>query len=204
MERIIWPHQSLQPFYVFDEKHIVHFWDDGVSIHHAGKCYRDANTRLSPFDGPHVYPKALGLEFYKNAVLKQRLPIAISLAGENLGVVKCSSDYVFGAREAGSYMRRIVKQETKLSIKGDRLLFRIKIDAGSVDPQTAQARLGNEDKRPKSFRFEFPFPLDLVPELFNLTESERRAFERLRVSATAERQPPRRRVDSRQVSLRTR
>jgi hypothetical protein len=33
--------------------------------------------------------------------------------------------------------------------------------------------------RAKSYRFEFPFPRDIVPELLDLTESERRRFDGL-------------------------
>jgi hypothetical protein len=180
MERIIWTHQSEQPFYVFDEKHVVHFWDDGVSIHQASKWYKDFDTRLSPFEGPHIYSKALPLEFYKNIVLYERLPISLTMKGDNLGTVKRTSDYVYGEAKIGAYSRRIIRQQTKLWVADDYLRFRIKVDATSVDPKTVHGPLRKEDKLPRAYGFEFPFLLDIVPELLNLTESERRIFQRNR------------------------
>ncbi|MBV8137611.1 MAG: hypothetical protein JO121_18585 [Deltaproteobacteria bacterium] len=180
MERIIWSHQSAQPFYVFDEKHVVHFWDDGVSIHHTSKWYKDVDTRLSPFDGPHIYPKALPLEFYKNIVLNERLPISITMGGDNLGTVKRTSGYVYGEAEIGACKRRIIKQEIKLWLDDESLVFSIKVDSTPVDPKTVYGRLRKEDRLPQAYEFEFPFPLDIVPELLNLTESERRIFQRNR------------------------
>ena len=177
MERIIWTHQSTQPFYVFDGKHVVHFWDDGVSVHRASKHYRDTDTWLSPFDSPHIYLKALPLEFYKSAVLNERLPISVTMEGDNLGAVKRTSDYVYG-EEVGSYRRSIVREELRLWRADDRLFFRIKFDATGVDPKTVPGRPGKEDTLPQGFAFDFPFPLDIVPELLNLTESERRIFQR--------------------------
>ena len=84
MERIIWTHLSPEPFYVFDDAHIVHFWDDGVGIHRTQEWYRDADTWLSPFGGPHLYLKALPLSFYKSIVLGDRLPISLTLEGGDL------------------------------------------------------------------------------------------------------------------------
>jgi hypothetical protein len=178
MERIIWIHQSEKPFYVFDEKYIVHFWDDGVSVHHANELYRDVDTRLSPFEGPHIYPKALPLDFYRRAVLNERLPIALELEGDNLGVVKRTPGY--GDAEIGSYKRTIVRQRTSLSLADGYLAFGLEVGTTPVDPETVDAEIDEEDRLPQEYAFEFSFPLDIVPELFNLTESERRAFERSR------------------------
>src|SRR5262245_511417 len=109
MERIIWRHQSAEPFYVFDGQHIVHLWDDGVSIHRAARWYKDVETRLSPFHGPHIYPQALPRQFFKNVVLNQRLPISLVLEGYNLGTVKRTSDYGYDGAGVGSYKRRIIR-----------------------------------------------------------------------------------------------
>ena len=178
MERIIWTHQSEQPFYVLDGKHIVHFWEDGLSIHTAGECYQDAETRLSPFDGPHIYPKALPLEFYKGAVLYPRLPISLDIEGDNLGAIKSTPGY--GDAELGSYKRTIVGQRTKLSVADDYLVVDITLHATPADPKTVDADASEEDKAPQDYEFQLRFPLDLVPEVLNLTETERRRFERAR------------------------
>jgi hypothetical protein len=178
MERIIWTHQSEQPFYVFDEKHIVHIWDDGVSIHRANKCYKDIDTRISPFDGPHIYPKALPLDFYKRIVLNDRLPISLAMEGGNLGTVKRTSDYVYGEPEIGAYKRRIIRQQTKLWLADDCLVFSIEVHATPVDPGTVYGSMREEDKLPRDYVYKFAFPLATVPELLNLTDSERRAFQR--------------------------
>jgi hypothetical protein len=177
MQRIIWTHQSTQPFYVFDATHIVHFWDDGLSIHRAGKCYEDVDTRLSPFEGPHIYPKSLPLDFYKSAVLNQRLPLTVVMEGDNLGAVKHTAGYTLGEPEIGAYRRRIQRQRTKLWIADGSLGLRLKIEASPVDPRTTLGKLRSEDKVAKTYRFEFSFPLAIVPELFDLTDSERRLFE---------------------------
>jgi hypothetical protein len=180
MERIIWTHQSGQPFYVFDETHVVHFWDDGVSIHRAARWYKDRDTRLSPFEGPHVYPKALPLEFYKKAVLDDRLPISVAMEGGNLGTVKQTSDYGYGSVESGANKRRIVKQQTQLSLADDCLVLQLSLEATPVDPTTVHGYSQKEEESPLTYAFEFRFPLDVVPELFNLTASERRIFDRIR------------------------
>src|SRR5690242_956871 len=155
MERIIWSYQSTQPFYVFEEKHIVHFWEDGVSIHRAAAWYKDTETRLSPFEAPHIYPKALPLVFYKNIVLDRRLPISLTMEGDNLGTVKRTTDYGFGGAEVRSYKRRIVSQSTKLWLADDSLVFKIKVDATAVDPKTVLGDLLEEDKLPQAYEFEF-------------------------------------------------
>src|SRR5947209_16050523 len=111
MERIIWKYQSAQPFYVFEAKYIVHFWDDGVSIHRAAAWYKDTDTRLSPFEAPHIYPKALPLAFYKNVVLDQRLPISLTMEGDKLGSVKRTADYGYGGADVRSHKRSIIRQQ---------------------------------------------------------------------------------------------
>jgi hypothetical protein len=183
MERIIWNHLSQQPFYVFDRKHIVHFWDDGVSVHRAAKSYQEVDTWLSPFDGPHVYSKALPLEFYKRIVLDDRFPISLDLAGEELGTVKLTADYGHGSVESGANRRRIIRQQTKLWLAADSVGFSLKIEATAVDPKTAHGTLRKVDKMPQSFAFKFAFPFDIVPELLNLTDSERRVVQRNRARA---------------------
>jgi hypothetical protein len=157
MQRIIWTHQSSQPFYVFDEEHIVHFWNDGVAIHRANQCYRDANTLLSPFDAPHIYLLALPLAFYKTAVLSDRLPISLSIEGNNLGTVTV-------AAQDGLARRTIIRQDTRLALADGFLSVVIEAMTDDIDAERQ--------------RFDFPFPLDLVPELLDLSESERRVFER--------------------------
>jgi hypothetical protein len=180
MERIIWTYLSQQPFYVFDEKHIVHFWDDGVSIHRANKSYKDVNTRLSPFGGPHIYPKALPLDFYKRTVLTDRLPISVALEGGNLGTVKRTSDDVYGEAETGANRREIIRQQTKLWLADECLVFSIKVHATPVDPKTVHGSMRKADKMPQAYAFKFAFPLVIIPELLNLTDSERRILERNR------------------------
>ena len=180
MERIIWKYQSAEAFYVFESKHIVHFWDDGVSIHNAAAFYKDADTRLSPFEAPHIYPKALPLEFYKRIVLDRRLPISLTLEGAQLGSVKRTADYGYGGGDVRSHKRTIIRQQTGLSVADDALVFTIKVDATPVDARTALGDLREEDKVPQCYAFEFAFPLATLPELLNLTERERRAFERSR------------------------
>lgn len=180
MERIIWKYQSAQVFYVFEDKHIVHFWDDGVSIHKAAAFYKDTDTRLSPFEAPHIYPKALPLEFYKRIVLDRRLPISLTMEGDKLGSVKHTADYGYGGADVRSHKRGIIRQQTKLWVADDALLFKIEVDATPVDPRTALGDLRQEDRLPRTYGFEFAFPLDTVPELLNLTERERRAFQQNR------------------------
>ena len=159
MERIIWTHLSPEPFYVFDDAHIVHFWDDGVGIHRTQEWYRDADTWLSPFGGPHLYLKALPLSFYKSIVLGDRLPISLTLEGGNLGTVNLTA-------ESTSPKRRITRQETRLALADGHLSMWIEAQAADQDPERRQ--------------FEFAFPLDLVPEVLDLTDGERRRFERRR------------------------
>ncbi len=178
MERIIWTHLSKEPFYVFDQKHVVHFWADGMSIHHANEYYKDIDTRLSPFGGPHIYPKALPREFYKSIVLNKRLPLSLTMEGDNLGTVKLTSDYVHGETEIEDYKRTIVGQQTKLALADNRLAFSLKVQTTPVDPRTAHGRLRKADKLPRAYAFKFAFPLDIVPELFDLSDSERRMFQR--------------------------
>jgi hypothetical protein len=179
MERIIWTHQSGQPFYVFDGTHVVRFWDEGVSVHRAASWYKDIETRRAPLEGPYIYPKALPLAFYKNAVLNERLPISVAIDGGNLGTVKQTSDYGYGSMEVGANKRRIVKQQTQLSLADDGLVFTLSVEATPIESSTVQGRR-EEDESPQSYAFECCFPLDIVPELFNLTASERRIFDRTR------------------------
>jgi hypothetical protein len=180
MERIVWTHQSEQPFYVFDERHIVHVWPDGVSIHHVDEGYQDADTRLSPFGGPHLYAQALPREFYKKAILEGRLPISVDMKGANLGVIKRTPGY--GDAELGSYKRTIVSQQTELSLADDHLVLRIRTHATPADPKTVTGEVTEDDRAPQDDEFEFRFPVDLAPELVDMTDTETRKFQRGRLN----------------------
>lgn len=177
MERIIWVNQSAQPFYVFEEKYVVNFWDDGMNISHAPAWYKDINTKLSPLAAPHIYPKALSLEFYRSTLLNDRLPITLHMEGDNLGTVKLTSGYA--EADIGAYQRRIINQRLGLELTRDFLVFDFKIETTPVDPNTVHGGMSEEHKMQKSFAFKFQFPLDIVPEILNLTEREKRSFQRM-------------------------
>lgn len=178
MERIIWAHQSEQPFYVFDGKDAVHFWSDSVSIHRVHEWYQDANTRLSPLGAPHLYLKALPLEFYRSVLLDERLPISISMDGGDLGIVKHTSEHPAPAGN-GDHVRRITRQHIELQLADEFLVFRTEVSATPAEPGSGGAREGQGSHY--DYEFEFPFPLDIVPEVLDLTENGRRVFERNQV-----------------------
>jgi len=180
MERLIWKHQSSEPFYVFDEKHVIHFWDDGISIHRTASWYKDLDTRLTPLEPPHIYPKALPIEFYKGAILNERLPVSVAIEGGSLGSVKLTSGDAAGSAATAIIKERIVEQQTRLSLADDCLVLDLKVAATPVDPTAGRGHRPDRDDSLQTYAFQFRFPLDIVPELLNLTASERRVFDRNR------------------------
>jgi hypothetical protein len=186
MERVIWKHQSVQPFYVFEKQFVVHPWDDGFSVSSAAGWYQDIDARRSASLPPHVYLKALPLASFRSLVLSDRIPIDIKLSGPNLGTTKLTSGY--SEADLGAFQRRIISQETRIFYDGDALIFAFNIATTPVDPVSAHAEMSKEDKAPKEFSYVFRVPCNDVPEFLNFTERERREFLRLRARAPIESQ----------------
>ena len=177
MERFIWERQSVRPFYVFEGKYIVSFWDDGIKISHASKKYDVEIPGVSPLSSPHVYPTTFSLETYRTLVLNQRLPINIEMESENLGQVKLTSGY--SEADLGAYSRSIIKQSFSLKLSKEHLTFIFYLMTTPVDPDSVHATLSENDKKAQEFNFEFPFPVDIVPEILNLTIRECEEFKKL-------------------------
>jgi hypothetical protein len=65
-------------------------------------------------------------------------------------------------------------QKTELRINDSSFIFGIEVHAAPVDPKIVRGSMRDEDKLPRVYRFSFAFPLDIVSEVLDLTETQRR------------------------------
>ena len=148
-----------------------------MTISHVRNGYKDVDIKFSPTGAPHIYPKALSQETYRNLVLKNRLPLEIIMTGENLGHTKLTSGY--SEADIGAYSRKIVKQIIGLSLTKRHFIFNLNILTTPVDPASVYGQMTDEHRSSQEYTFEFQFPLDVVPEILNLTQREIGVFEKL-------------------------
>lgn len=167
-------------WYIFNNRNAVNFGKNSTVIKEVNPHFIESGKLLTSgtfSHGPTVTIKTLPLDFLKSCVLI-RLPFKVVLEGGDLGTYSGNSGYA--AADMGAYERSIFRIQLFLEIRNSLLRIRLSFAATPVFSSTTHnSNLGDKDKTDLCNLYSFNIPVDSVPDVFELSELEKRQFVKL-------------------------